>query len=94
MLEIGKIRWSKSPARSPKLFVLKAHGIGLPLCTDYRVLNKVTIARHYQLPIISELQPSVQRARILAKMDLKNSYHLIQVRRVMNRKRLSVIATG
>jgi hypothetical protein len=80
MLEIGTIRRSKSPARSPKLFVLKAHGIGLPLCTDYRVLNKATIAKHYPLPI-SELQHRVRRARILAKMDLKISCHLIQVKK-------------
>jgi hypothetical protein len=80
MLELGKIRPSKSPAAAPIIFVPKAHGGGLRLCIDYRGLNKVTIANQYPLPIISELQDSVRGAKIFTKIDLKNSYNLIQIK--------------
>jgi hypothetical protein len=40
MLETGKIRWSKSPAAAPILFVPKVYGRGLRLCVDYRELTK------------------------------------------------------
>jgi hypothetical protein len=55
MLELGKIRPSKSPAAAPMIFVPKAHGRGLQLCVNYDGLNKVTIANRYPLPIMSEL---------------------------------------
>jgi hypothetical protein len=44
MLELGKIRPSKSPAAVPIIFVPKAHSQELRLCVDYCGLNKVTIA--------------------------------------------------
>jgi hypothetical protein len=81
MLETGKIRRSKSPARSPILFVPKAHGRGLRLCVDYRELNKITIANRYHLPIMSKLQDRIRGARIFTNLDLKIGYHLIRVKK-------------
>jgi hypothetical protein len=80
MLWIGKIRPSKSPATAPILFIPKPHGRGLPLCVDYRGINKITIANRYPLPLISELQDRVRGARFFTKMDLKNGYHLILIK--------------
>jgi hypothetical protein len=74
----GKIRSSKSPAASPILFVPKAHGRGLQLCVDFRGLNKITIANRYPLIIMNELQ---DRVRSTKKIDLKNGYHLIRVKK-------------
>jgi hypothetical protein len=53
-LKNGRIRESKSLARAPILFVLKADG-GLRLCVDYRGLNKVSVKNRYPLPLISEI---------------------------------------
>jgi hypothetical protein len=80
MLETGKIRWSKSPAAPPILFVPKAHGRGLRLCVDYRGITKITIANSYPLPIMSELQDRVRDSKIFTKIDLKNGYHLIRIK--------------
>jgi hypothetical protein len=78
-LETGKIRWSKSPASAPIIFVPKAHGRGLHLCVDYRGINKMTIANRYPLPIMTELQDRVCGSKIFTKIDLKNAYHLIRI---------------
>jgi hypothetical protein len=80
MLELGKIRPSKSPAAAPIIFVPKGHGRGLRLCVDYRGLNKVTIANRYTLPIMSELQDRVRGVKIFTKIDLKNGYNLIRIK--------------
>jgi hypothetical protein len=44
ILELGKIRPSKSPTAAPIIFVPKAHSQELRLYVDYHGLNKVTIA--------------------------------------------------
>jgi hypothetical protein len=80
MLELGKIRPSKSPAAAPIIFVPKAHGRGLRLCVDYRGLNKVTIANRYPLPIMSKLQDRFRGAKIFTKIDRKNGYNLIRIK--------------
>jgi hypothetical protein len=80
MLQLGKIRPSKSPAAAPIIFVPKAYGRGLRLCVDYQGLNKVTIANRYPLLIMSELQDRVRGAKIFTKIDLKNGYNLIRIK--------------
>ena len=47
---------------------------------DYRALNQITIPNRYQLPLILELQDRVQGAQWFTKMDLKNGFHLIQIK--------------
>jgi hypothetical protein len=80
MLELGKIRPSKSPATAPIIFVPKAHGRGLRLCVNYHGLNKITIVNRYPLLIMSKLQDRVRGAKIFTKIDLKNGYNLIRIK--------------
>jgi hypothetical protein len=68
MLETGKIRYSKTPARSRILFVPKVHGRILRLGVDYRVLNKITKENCYHLLIISKLPDHDRDAQIFTKM--------------------------
>jgi len=81
MEKTGKIKHSTSPAGSPILFVPKPHGRGLRLCADYRALNRITIPNRYPLPLMQELQDRVQGAQWFTKMDLKNGFHLIRIRK-------------
>lgn len=81
MLEQGKIRPSKSPAGAPILFVPKAHGRGLRLCVDYRGLNRVTVLNRFALPLMSELRDRTQGAIWFSKIDLKNGYNLIRIKK-------------
>jgi hypothetical protein len=55
--------------------------MGLRLVVDYQWLNKITIGNRYPLTIMSELQDRVRGAQIFTKIDLKNSYQLIRVKK-------------
>jgi len=81
MERMGKIQCSTSPAGSPILFVPKPYGQELCLCIDYRPLNRITIPNRYPLPLMQELQDRVRGAQWFTKMDLKNRFHLIRIRK-------------
>ncbi|KAF6767282.1 reverse transcriptase, partial [Kalmanozyma brasiliensis GHG001] len=74
----GFIRPSKSPARSPVLFVPKKDG-GLRLCVDYRGLNEVTVKNRAPLPLIEEQLFLLRNAKIYTKLDLKAAYNLVRI---------------
>jgi len=80
MLKQGKISPSKSPSGTPILFVPKPDG-RLRIVVDYRGLNKVTIHNKYPIPLMTELRDQVRDAQIFTKLDLKNGFHLIRVRK-------------
>jgi len=81
MEKAGKIRKSTSPAGAPIRFVPKPNVRGLRLCVDYRGLNAVTIPNRYPLPLMQELQDRVQGAQWFTKLDLKNGFNLIRIRK-------------
>ena len=76
----GWIQHSTSPAGAPILFVPKKDG-GLCLCVDYRGLNKVTVKNRHPLPLISETLDRLTGAKVFTKLDLKDAYHRIQIRK-------------
>ena len=48
---------------------------------DYRALNQITVPNRYLVPLIQELQDRVQGAQWFMKMDLKNGFQLIRMRK-------------
>jgi len=80
MFAQGKITHSQSPDGAPILFVPKSDD-RLRLCVDYRQLNKLTILDKYPLPLMSELRDRVAGGTIFTKLDLKDGYHLIRIRK-------------
>ncbi|KAJ1038004.1 hypothetical protein NDA11_001845 [Ustilago hordei] len=72
----GFIHPSKSPARSPVLFVPKKDG-GLRLCVDYHGLNEITLKNQAPLPLIEEQLFLLWKAKIYTKLDLQAAYNLI-----------------
>ena len=76
----GWIQHSTSPAGAPILFVPKKDG-GLRLCVDYRGLNKVTVKNRHPLPLISEMLDRLNGAKHFTKLDLKDAYHHIRIRK-------------
>jgi hypothetical protein len=74
------IRHSISLAGSLILFILKLDR-SLRLYVDYRRLNKVTIKNRHLLPLVSEILDRLTSAAIFTKLDLKNTYYRIRIRR-------------
>ncbi|GBG77921.1 hypothetical protein CBR_g25852 [Chara braunii] len=77
-LEKGWIRTSSSPFGVPILFVPKKEG-ELRMCIDYRGLNAITVKNVEPLPRIDDLLDRVQGCKYFSKIDLKSSYHQIEV---------------
>ncbi|KAI2659925.1 Transposon Tf2-9 polyprotein [Labeo rohita] len=74
------IRPSSSPAGAGFFFVGKKDGSLRP-CIDYRGLNNITVKNTYPLPLISSAFERLQGASIFTKLDLRNAYHLVRIRR-------------
>jgi len=77
-LNTGFIRPTTSSHTAPVLFVKKKNG-SLCLCVDSRGLNKITKKDRYPLPLISDLLDSPSCAKIYSKIDLRHTYHLVQI---------------
>ncbi|KAL0149320.1 hypothetical protein M9458_055358, partial [Cirrhinus mrigala] len=68
------------PAGAGFFFVGKKDGSLRP-CIDYRGLNNITVKNTYPLPLISSAFERLQGASIFTKLDLRNAYHLVRIRR-------------
>ncbi|KAI2662624.1 Retrotransposon-like protein 1 [Labeo rohita] len=79
-LAAGFIRPSSSPAGAGFFFVGKKDG-SLQPCIDYRGLNNITVKNTYPLPLISSAFERLQGASVFTKLDLRNAYHLVRIRR-------------
>ena len=74
------IQYSTSSAEFFILFVSKKNN-NLRLCVDYRELNKVTIKNRHPLPLISETLDRLNEVKRFTKLNLKNTYHRIRIRK-------------
>lgn len=50
-------------------------------CIDYSRLNQITVKNKYPLPLLSSAFEPVHGATIFTKLDLRNAYHLLRIRR-------------
>nr|XP_027088732.1 uncharacterized protein LOC113710084 [Coffea arabica] len=80
LLERGFVRESDSPWGAPVLFVKKKDG-SLRLCIDYRGLNEGTIKNKYPLPLIDSLFDQLQGAVVFSKLDLRQGYYLLKIKK-------------
>jgi hypothetical protein len=79
-LKRGWIRESFAEGASPILFVKKKDG-KLRLCVDYRGLNEITRKDRHKLPLISEALDRLKGAKYFTKLDIKDAYHNIRIRK-------------
>jgi hypothetical protein len=79
-LQRGLIRYSRSPAGALILFVPKKNG-KLRLCVDYKKLNQIIKKNRNALPFISEILNKLGSAKIFIKLDLKNAYHRLRIKK-------------
>ena len=81
MTGMGAVRESKSAYSSPMLFIPKGHGRGLRLCIDYRAINKITGPNRNPLPNMDELKETVRGAKYFYKINHKNGYHHLRIKK-------------
>jgi len=74
----GKIRRSSAQIGAPILLVPKPDKT-IPLCVDYRELNKITIQHKSPMPLMNELHCRLGKVTVFTKLDLKNGYYLIRM---------------
>jgi hypothetical protein len=79
-LQRGLIRYFRSPAGAFILFIPKKNG-KLRLCVDYRRLNQITKKDRNALPFISEVLNRLNSAKIFIKLDLKDAYHQLRIKK-------------
>jgi hypothetical protein len=75
----GYLRPSKSPMASPVFFIKKKDG-KLRLVQDYQRLNKITIKKHYPLPLAADIINRLMGAQYFTKFDVHWGYHNIHIK--------------
>lgn len=78
-LASGIVRPSTSPVGARFFFVGKKDGTQRP-SIDYRVLNQITIKNKYPLTLNDSVH-ELHSAKIFTKLDLRNAYHLVLIRK-------------
>ena len=79
MLNKGWIWPLTSPVGAPIIFIPKKDG-SLWLCVDYHRLNSITVKNCYPLLLVSEILDRLSSAKIYTKLDLRDTYHHIQIK--------------
>jgi hypothetical protein len=74
------IQHSINPAEAFILFILKKDG-NLRLYVDYKDLNKITIKNRHPLPLMEETLNRLNGAAIYTKLDLKETYYKIRIKK-------------
>lgn len=79
-LAAGIIRPSSSPLGA-EFFLVEKKDKSLQPCIDYWGLTDITIKNKYPQPLISQAFEPLHDARVFSRLDLRNAYNLVQIRK-------------
>jgi hypothetical protein len=58
----------------------------LRMCVDYRQFNAITVKNRYILLLIHKMQDKIKRSKIFTKIDIRERYYKIRIKKSENRK--------
>ena len=93
MLKRGIIEPSESPWASPIVLVTKKDG-SRRFCSDYRLLNEVTVKDSYPIPRIEETLESLSGAQWFSTLDLASGYWQVELDEEAKEKSAFVVRGG
>ena len=67
--------------KNPDIVRIQKNG-GLRFCVDYHKLYKITVKTRYFFPLNNEKLDHFNKFKIFIKLDLKNAYHRIRIRKI------------
>jgi len=73
--------WAQWVGSGPKIWAWPDLTATLYLCVDYKDLNKITVKNHYSLLLISKTLNHLSEVKMFIKLDLKNAYHCIRIKK-------------
>ncbi|KAE8908000.1 hypothetical protein PF005_g26893 [Phytophthora fragariae] len=94
LLKAGLVAFSNNPWASPIVIVLKKNGIDIRLCIDYKMVNAITVALEYAMPLVDELLAELESYLWLCSLDAASGFWAVMMTSRARRISAFVCALG